>query len=644
MKEKNAGGKILFATLNILLFILAIVIIVQLNSIEKRFIGLSGKISTLEKKIGQTPQRFSSAASSGTLSSKQTTDETSGRKFLHPNVKNFLSDDDFSIITPETKTGGTLRRWYPSEPKSFNYIVSNDGELMTYIGNYVFGDSLGKQGYMNPDKWVKGAAERIEITDDNKTYTIYLKKGIKWHTPQVDWDSGRYDWLKGDHYLTAKDIKFTLDTIVNPQVECPQLRNYYTDYESSKIIDDYTIVIKWKVKTYNSLSFTVGLTPLPEFIYAYDEDGIRFPKEIAGLKFNNHWYNTKPIGFGPYEFVSYEQGSSIKLKRFEDYFSEKPPIDEIQYSIYPDQKQNLYKIKSHAQDFGILYPTDYREEIINGSPKSDFKNGRINNKTYTEMNLSYIGWNFEKPLFKDRKVRWALSHALNMDYMLKNIFMDLGVRISGPLFIGSTAYDQSIKPVQYDLAASKKLLAEAGWKDTDGDGILDKVINGKKTKFEFTLLSTSGSPEWTAAENIYKEDLMKLGIKMNLSESDWAVFQKRVEDKDFDAMSGAWGLAWEQDPYQLWHSSQASIPKSSNHISYRNPEADKVIEELRKTFDKNKRIGLYHKFHRIMYNDQPYTLLMTRKRCAVWWNNLDNVVFTPMRPHSLSFPWYFKTE
>lgn len=637
MKDKGLLRSTFLTILNTVLFIIFVIILFQLNAIEKRYIDLSKKIDILTERVESAPQSNNSSVSS--LEPIQPK-----RKYLHPEVPNFLKKDDFQMRTNKTKVGGVLRRWFPSEPKSFNYIVSNDGELNNYVGKYVFAESLGNNAYMNPDKWVDGLAERIEITNDYKEYTIYLKHGIKWHTPVVDWSNPRYNWLKGDHYLTAKDVKFTFDIIVNPQVECPALRNYYSDLDSVKIIDDYTIVVKWKKKTYNSLNFTVGLQPIPEFLYAYDEDGHRFPKEVAGLKFNNHWYNVKPIGCGPYQFVSYEQGSSLKLKRFPEYYGDKPAIDEIQYYIYPDQKQNLYKLKSGTQDFGMLYPTDYRKEILNGKSNSDFKNGNILNATYNEMVYSYVGWNFEKPLFKDRRVRKALAYAFNLDYMMKNIFMDLGTRITGPIYVNSPAYDKSLPLIPYDLNKARALLAEAGWKDTDGDGILDKVINGVKTKFEFSFLSTSGSPEWTAAQNIYKESLMKIGVKMNISEVDWAVMQKRLEDKDFEAMSGAWGLAWDPDPYQIWHSSQATIPKSSNHISYQNKEVDKVIEELRVTFDKQKRIQLFHKFHRLIYEDQPYIFLFSRKRCAVWWNNLDRVIFSPLRPHSVSLPWYFNSD
>ncbi|MDQ7825520.1 MAG: ABC transporter substrate-binding protein [Candidatus Eremiobacteraeota bacterium] len=656
MKEKSAASVITDVVFKVVIVMIFLMGILQLNNIEKDLIEISGRLQQLDesnkeltsavKKLQESgiPQNGSRQGGGGPEAVGPDV-KRGGRKYLHPEVKNFLGDETFKIRLPESQVGGRLKRWYGADPKSFNYIVSNDGELSSQIGNYVYNEGFGTRSRDNPDKWVKALAERVEITDDYKEYTIYLKKGVKWHAPVVDWSNPKYGWLKGDHYLTTKDVKFTVDMILNNQVECSHLRNYYEDLDYVKIIDDHTVIFKWKKKTYNAMIFTIGLFPMPEFLYAYDEDGKPFPKEIRGLKFNSHWYNTKgPIGCGPYKFVSYEQGASIRLKRFDDYYDQKPAIDEIDWLIYPDQKQNLLKLKSRAQDYGRLYPTDYREEILNAKPDSLFKNGSIKHDIFDEMGFLYLGWNNESVFFSDRKVRWAMSHALNRSYMLQNIFMGLGTLITGPLYVNGPANDKSIPQVAFSLEKSKALLAQAGWKDLDNDGIVEKKIGNAMKKFDFSFLLNQGSPEWTAAMNIYKEDLLKIGVKMNLKIVDWAEMQKKMEDKDFDAMAGAWGMPWEQDPYQIWHSSQATLPKSSNHISFKNKEADQVIEELRSTFDVSKRTALYHKFHRIVYDEQPYTFFFARKRVAAWWNYVERVIFMKLKPHEDSMPWYINEK
>ncbi len=656
MKEKSAASvitEVIFKLAIVFIFLLGVL---QLNNIEKRIIEMSAHMTQLDesnkeltsviKKLQESGIPSIQTRQGGTVASKPgKPQQEDTRKYLHPEVKNYLVDETFKMRIPETKVGGTINRWYGPDPKSFNYIVSNDGELSNMVGNYVYNEMFARRARDNPDIWVKMLADRVEITDDYKEYTIYLKKGVKWHTPVVDFTNPRYNWLKGDHYLTTKDVKFTMDMVMNPQVECSQLRNYYADLESVNPIDDHTVVYRWKRKTFTSLIWSLGLPILPEFIYGYDEDGKPFPKEIAGLKFNSHWYNTiAAIGCGPYQFVSYEQGSMIRLKRFDEYYDQKPAIDKINWLIYPDQKQNLLKLKSKAQDYGRLYPTDYREEILNAKPDSLFKDGSIKHQIFDEMSYFYLGWNNENPLFSDKRVRWAMSHALNRKYMLKNIYMDLGTLITGPLYVNGPANDKNIPQVDYSLEKSKSLLAQAGWKDIDNDGILEKKFGNTMKKFDFSFMLYQGSPEWTAAMNIYKEDLLKIGVKMNVRTVDWAEQQKKMEDRDFEAYSGAWGMPWEQDPYQIWHSSQAILPKSSNHIGFKSKEADKAIEELRQTFDRNKRIALFHKFHRIIYDEQPYTFFFARKRVAAWWNHLHRVIFMLEKPQEDSMPWYMETN
>ena len=138
---------------------------------------------------------------------------------------------------------------------------------------------------------------------------------MKWHKPLVDWSDSRYDWLRKVNYVTAKDVKFTVDLILNLQVECPDLRSRYMDLDYCKVIDDYTIVFRWKKKLYNSLVFTADFSPIPKFIYSCDEDGNPYPHDILGTKFNSHWYNNRFIGCGPYEFIYYKPRFCNKAKK-----------------------------------------------------------------------------------------------------------------------------------------------------------------------------------------------------------------------------------------------------------------------------------------------------------------------------------------
>lgn len=561
-------------------------------------------------------------------------------EFLHPEVKNFLTEEtDFILTAPEANTDGTLVRYYGTDSESFNPLNVNAAAVTNFIKNYCE-DSFAERHWNNPDLWREQLAERIEITDDYKEYTIYLKKGIKWHKPLLDWSDPKNDWLKGVHYFTARDVKFTIDLILNPQVECAHISNYYKELDYCKVIDDFTIVFKWKKKVYNSLEFTVGFTPIPEFIYAFDKNGRRFSVENIAEEFNNHWYNDRFIGNGAYEFIFYEPGDKIKLKRNEFYYGDKPAIKNIEYLIYADPLQTVLKMKKRELDFTELSPSQYKEEVLEGDPYSLFNSGQIHTEKYLDLAYFYIGWNCDHPIFSDKNVRQAMSHAFNGEKILKDAFLDLGKLISGPFFIESPAYDKSLKPYEFNLDKSKKLLSEAGWKDLDNDGILEKEIDGEKKKFEFILLIYSMKPEWKTAANIYQKDLEKIGVKMIIQSLDFSILLKRTEERDFDAYTGGWALGWDDDPYQLWHSSQADAPKSSNKVSFRNKEADKIIEELRVTFDLKKRTELFHKFHRILYEEQPYTFFRVSMTVYAWQDEVKRVIFKKDRPHADSMPWY----
>jgi peptide/nickel transport system substrate-binding protein len=258
--------------------------------------------------------------------------------------------------------------------------------------------------------------------------------------------------------------------------------------------------------------------------------------------------------------------------------------------------------------------------------------------------FSYIGWNADKPLFSDRKVRTAMTLALDRKRLVETVFVGLGSVACGPYLPSRGHLDPELKPLPFDLERARSLLNEAGWSDTDGDGLLDKVLSGRRTPFEFTLLIFGGSSEYTSLANVFKEDLLKLGVRMKIEAAEWSLMQKRMDEKKFDAFTGAWGLSWDADPYQIWHSSQADVPKGSNRVGFRNAEADQLIEKLRETFEPEARTKLFRQLHRIIYHAQPYTFLRVVKAAYCWSREVEGVVFAKAQPITDSNPWWVTRE
>jgi ABC-type transport system substrate-binding protein len=246
-------------------------------------------------------------------------------------------------------------------------------------------------------------------------------------------------------------------------------------------------------------------------------------------------------------------------------------------------------------------------------------------------------------MFKDKRVRRAMSHAFNAEMLLKDVFVGLGERATGPISSFSPYSDKSLPPIPFDLDAAKALLDEAGWKDGDGDGVREQIIDGQTIRFEFTLMTYGSSDEYKTLGNIFKEDLAKIGIKMSVLPMDWANFLKKMDDKEFDAITGAWAQGPDVDYFQIWHSSQADVPKGSNRVGFRSVEGDRIIEALQLEFDPEKRVELAHQFHRLVYDEQPYTFFYTRKRPGFWQPELQHVEFGTDRPHKNHRPWFLRS-
>lgn len=622
--------------------------IYQLHHIEQRLISQGQQIRAL----GEAIERGATAGprtSPGAHGAATTTEEPT--KVLHPEVPNFLKPRDKHWPVPGARLGGRLvRGWSSGDPKGFNSMLENAAELGELVELYAAASLADRNVWTNPDEWHGELATRVEVTDDFKEFTIYLRPGVTWHVPpNVDLENPRHAWMKGRHPLTAADVVFTFGLIMNPQVENGFMKNYYEELESFRAVDDLTVVIRWKKKQYLNLESTLSIAPMPEFLFSREEDGTPIPKETLGARFNQHWYNNKGfVGAGPYRMASYEPGTKIRLVRNEEYYGDKPAIAELEYPIYTDPNQTLLKLKAHELSMGGLTPAQYREELLayEGKPKpanSPFFDGRIECRKLEQQVFRYIGWNADTPLFADKRVRRAMTLAFNRQQILESVFVGLGEITTGPFLKSGPYDDKSIQPYPFDLAQARALLAEAGFTDSDGDGLIDRQLrpgDGKRTPFEFTLLIPGSSKEFGALANIWKEDLLKIGVKMNIDAAEWSLMQKRMEEKRFDAFTGGWALGWDMDLFQIWHSSQADIPKGSNRVGFRNKEADAIIQKLRDTFDHDERVRLARSFHEIVHEEQPYTFFMIPKGVFCNWTDVKNVEFSKTRPTVNTFPWW----
>ncbi len=634
---------VLIATLFVLA-VLTLINVVQTNQTEKQLLTLSRQVEKLATSNADIKSQLArGVAVSGQTGASTNPNFNGGDPYAQAlqdpqNVLKAPTDRDLLYAPDDATEGGVMRAMLSDDPKGFNWLIENSVDVANLQA--LMHNTIARQDFRDPDSYVPSLAYKITVSPDYKEYTIHLRKGVMWHVPShPKIDDAKHAWMKEQRELKAEDVKFLVDMIKNPQVEAGATRNYYEDLDRVEIVDDYTLKIFWKKKTYTSWTATLSLYPMPKWLFSKEEDGSAIPDATLGLRFNNHWASQYPIGTGPYRFVKYEKGVRLLLERFEGYWDTKPPIKTIDHAIIKSPDQSLLQLKADQLEYAALTPTQYNAEIIQGK-NSPFTDGRIEHQVVDRFAYYYLGWNMDKPLFADKQVRRAMTMAFNRQGLIDNVFFKLGDIQSGSYYYKHPANDPTVVPWAFDLNAAAKLLDEAGWKDTDGDGIRDKVLKGEKQRFEFTVLAYGGSNEWRSALSVYKEDLRKIGVAMDFSPVDWPTMQKKMDDRQFDAVTGGWGLSWDIDPYQLFHSSQADEAKGSNRVGFRHERGDEILVTLRETFEPEERLKLLREFHRILHEEQPYTFFFAPKGVLSWQSRLKNVLVQKIRPQYYSLPWY----
>lgn len=542
---------------------------------------------------------------------------------------NFLKPYDRSHLHAEWY-GGTMRT-FSGTPKGFNPIVESSADAGE--ANGLVNDSLCTTHPASPDRWSEMLATACVISDDWKTYTFTLRPGIRWQRPVQAKEPG-LEWLAREVPLTAHDFAFYVEVVKNPEVECTQLRAYYDDLEKVEVPDDLTLVLHWKKKVFTSMSFSLGLKPLPRHIYAVNRDGSPLPREQVGTAFNKHWFDEIGgiVGVGQFILEANEPDKRLLFRRDPAYWGAGLHFDEIEWIAdvkLPDPQLVAFK-NGQVQAHG-LNPPQYRAQILDrGEPRfaakdpANPKAGRAGEFAWEQVRshaYQYLGWNLRRALFADKRVRHAFAHAFPKKRIIDEVYFGLGRPQIGPIHLDNPYFNKSLVDLAFDPPKAKALLAEAGWSDSDGDGWLDKTIDGKKTAFRFKLKYIANNPVVDSMLLIYRDELRKLGVDLEPVTYEWKELLRIYEEKDFDAMMGGWSLGdLEPDFWQLWHSSTADLPRTSNHCGFRNQRVDELADALRASFEPSERSKIINEVQAIIHEEQPYLFFRSPESIFIWQN------------------------
>ncbi|MFT6715808.1 MAG: peptide/nickel transport system substrate-binding protein [Saprospiraceae bacterium] len=476
---------------------------------------------------------------------------------------------------------------------------------------------------LRTEKTIPFLIEELPTVDSTGLiYTYTLKKGAYWDNKEL---------------LSIEDIIFSTKVLLCPLTNNPSSRPIYASIIDSVYRHEYDetkFYLKTKIKHVNN-SEILSLTILQKSHWD--------PKRILNdLSFENvhsakfkstiiidDWFNSfnssdnayipkNIVGLGPYQVEHYKKDNYISLIRKTDWWGDSLRGHEydnfpekIIFKIIKDDAAAYLAIKNQEIDFA-----EKAGEIskLLKLQKLDYFNENYNSTFSPSYIYRYIGLNCkpnidkQKPLFVDKRVRKAMAHLVNVPDIMDIITYSKSQRQASIVSPLKASCDTTLKFIEFDVEKAKVLLAEAGWKDTDNDQILDKVINGKKIQFSFKLNYISRAIYKEIAFMI-KESMKKAGIDMIANPLDFNTHYKNAANHEFDAMLGGWGGgSGYSDPTQLW-STESWSNKGSNFCGFGNSYSDSLIYKSNTTLDPEKHLEAFRKLQKLIYEEQPYIFL-----------------------------------
>lgn len=490
--------------------------------------------------------------------------------------------DDSSKIASDS----TLKLALDANPLSLNPLFASSTyefqlSAMMFDGPFTFNARM---------EWRVNAAmvERCDISNEGRTYTLKLKKGLKWHDGEP---------------FTAHDIVFSWEQYWDENVEIPAGRDTTKKVTKCIAIDDHTVELtNENVSPVNR--WNVYFSLIPKHIYNKEKDS------SPDLKSSDYYIerNRSPVGNGPYKFVKWLANDRIELERWEGYSGKKPHYKKVILKIIQDDNIKLLRFETEEIDNVRMIEKQF---ALQSGPDTPF--AKVGNKLRSsQWAYRYLGFNMDgsNPFFADRRVRRAMSHAFDRDRIIRQLTFSLAQSCHGIFHPQSKHFDPSTKLVKFDLDEAERLLDEAGWKvDEEGGGWRYKDIDGSKVKFSFTLDVPLGNDFYPNYAAIFQEDLKSVGVDLQLRVVEFASLVAKTRKHDFQAFSMAWGTGVDPDTlYNVWHSSSHGS-SGRNYGKYKNARVDELLDKGRVEMDQEKRTEYYREMGKLIYDDQPYIFI-----------------------------------
>ncbi len=440
---------------------------------------------------------------------------------------------------------------------------------------------------------VTDIADSVNVSDDGLTYTIKLKKGIKFHDGEV---------------LMADDVIFTIESILDDK-NASFLKSDFTEVDSITKLDNYEIELTLKDQFTPILDkLTVPILPKHAF------EG----KDMRTAEFNG-----QPIGAGPYMFDTWDRGNSLTLKAYDNFHGTKPSIEKVIFKFILDSNVRALQLKSGEVDIALLDPVQVAEME---------KVERL--KIYNVESADYraVLFNMNNDLWKDANVRRAFSYATDRSQIVNGILKGFGTEAYSPLQ-KHPVKNEDIEKYEYNVEKAKQLLDDAGWKESN-DGFRYK--NGEK--LAFTITSPASDSVRVNMANYVAEGFKKIGADVKVAALDWSA----ITIEDTDAFMIGWGSPYDADHHThiLFHSEESSLTGTGyNYGSYSNPKVDKLLEQGRLEINPENRQKLYMEFQEELAIDPPYDFIAYVNAVYGMNKNISGVKERVLGHHGSGFLW-----